>query len=101
MLPPQSCAAHGLDGLVVIGGDDSNTNAAVLAEYLLAHGSKTRVVGVPKTIDGGHTRWRGALLLAGAPLPPPPPQRFQRVSAAPSWPRRRPEVQRRAHQLWV
>ena len=51
--PRQACAAHGLDGLVVIGGDDSNTNAAVLAEYLLAHGSGTRVVGVPKTIDGG------------------------------------------------
>ncbi len=41
-----------LDTLVVIGGDDSNTNAAVLAEYLLAKGSKVRVVGVPKTIDG-------------------------------------------------
>ena len=41
-----------LDGLVVIGGDDSNTNAAVLAEYFAEHGCKTRVVGVPKTIDG-------------------------------------------------
>lgn len=41
-----------LDGLVIIGGDDSNTNAAVLAEYFLANGSKTKVVGVPKTIDG-------------------------------------------------
>jgi pyrophosphate--fructose-6-phosphate 1-phosphotransferase len=41
-----------LDGLVVIGGDDSNTNAAVLAEYFKAHGSKTVIVGVPKTIDG-------------------------------------------------
>ncbi|MDO8587711.1 MAG: diphosphate--fructose-6-phosphate 1-phosphotransferase [Armatimonadota bacterium] len=41
-----------LDGLVVIGGDDSNTNAAVLAEYLKAQRSKTVVVGVPKTIDG-------------------------------------------------
>ena len=45
-------AQMGLDGLVVIGGDDSNTNAAVLAEYLRAEGSKTVVVGVPKTIDG-------------------------------------------------
>ncbi len=44
--------AHGLDGLVVIGGDDSNTNAAILAEYFLKHGCKTAVVGVPKTIDG-------------------------------------------------
>lgn len=41
-----------LDGLVIIGGDDSNTNAAMLAEYFLAHGCKTRVIGVPKTIDG-------------------------------------------------
>lgn len=41
-----------LDGLVVVGGDDSNTNAAVLAEYLSEQGSKTRVIGVPKTIDG-------------------------------------------------
>jgi len=41
-----------LDGLVIIGGDDSNTNAAVLGEYLLQHQCKTSVVGVPKTIDG-------------------------------------------------
>jgi pyrophosphate--fructose-6-phosphate 1-phosphotransferase len=41
-----------LDGLVVIGGDDSNTNAAVLAEYFTAHGSSIAVCGVPKTIDG-------------------------------------------------
>ena len=41
-----------LDGLVVIGGDDSNTNAAVLAEYFLKNGSFTKVIGVPKTIDG-------------------------------------------------
>ncbi|MFV0340784.1 MAG: 6-phosphofructokinase, partial [Parachlamydiaceae bacterium] len=43
---------HELDGIVIIGGDDSNTNAAFLADYLLAQGSKTSVVGVPKTIDG-------------------------------------------------
>jgi diphosphate-dependent phosphofructokinase len=43
---------HQLDGLVVIGGDDSNTNAALLAEYFVAGGCKTTVVGVPKTIDG-------------------------------------------------
>jgi pyrophosphate--fructose-6-phosphate 1-phosphotransferase len=42
----------GLDAVVIIGGDDSNTNAAVLAEYFLAKGLKTAVVGVPKTIDG-------------------------------------------------
>jgi pyrophosphate--fructose-6-phosphate 1-phosphotransferase len=41
-----------LDGIVIIGGDDSNTNAAFLAEYFLEKGCKTRVIGVPKTIDG-------------------------------------------------
>jgi pyrophosphate--fructose-6-phosphate 1-phosphotransferase len=41
-----------LDAIVVIGGDDSNTNAALLAEYFTAKGLKTRVLGVPKTIDG-------------------------------------------------
>lgn len=46
------CQELALDGLVVIGGDDSNTNAAILAEYFLEHGCKTTVVGVPKTIDG-------------------------------------------------
>lgn len=45
-------AAHELDGLVIIGGDDSNTNAAFLAEYCAAHGIPTSIVGVPKTIDG-------------------------------------------------
>lgn len=43
---------HKLDALVVIGGDDSNTNAAMLAEYFLKHDVKTSVIGVPKTIDG-------------------------------------------------
>ncbi|PCI78661.1 diphosphate--fructose-6-phosphate 1-phosphotransferase [Candidatus Aerophobetes bacterium] len=47
-----ACEANALDGLVIIGGDDSNTNAALLAEYFLAKGVKTAVVGVPKTIDG-------------------------------------------------
>ena len=44
--------AHSLDGLIIIGGDDSNTNAAHLAEYFLQKGIKTSVIGVPKTIDG-------------------------------------------------
>jgi diphosphate-dependent phosphofructokinase len=48
----ETCEKLDLDGLVVIGGDDSNTNAAVLAEYLIAEGCKTKVIGVPKTIDG-------------------------------------------------
>lgn len=48
----ESCRKLDLDGLLVIGGDDSNTNAAFLAEYFLTHGCKTRVIGAPKTIDG-------------------------------------------------
>lgn len=46
------CRELGLDGLVIIGGDDSNTNAALLAEYFKSKNCKTVVVGVPKTIDG-------------------------------------------------
>ncbi|MBN2479615.1 MAG: diphosphate--fructose-6-phosphate 1-phosphotransferase [Parachlamydiales bacterium] len=41
-----------LDGIVVIGGDDSNTNAAILAEYFKENNCNTKVIGVPKTIDG-------------------------------------------------
>ncbi len=41
-----------LDGLVIIGGDDSNTNAALLAEYFLSKKIPVKVIGVPKTIDG-------------------------------------------------
>jgi len=48
----ENCEKLGLDGLVVIGGDDSNTNAAVLAEYFKKTGCTTVVCGVPKTIDG-------------------------------------------------
>lgn len=43
---------HRLNGLVIVGGDDSNTNAALLAEYFVANQCDTVVVGVPKTIDG-------------------------------------------------
>ncbi|MDR0388980.1 MAG: diphosphate--fructose-6-phosphate 1-phosphotransferase [Spirochaetaceae bacterium] len=42
----------GLDAVVIIGGDDSNTNAALLAEYFLNQGSSIQVIGCPKTIDG-------------------------------------------------
>ncbi|WCJ20141.1 Pyrophosphate--fructose 6-phosphate 1-phosphotransferase [Euphorbia peplus] len=41
-----------LDGLVVIGGDDSNTNACLLGENFRGKNLKTRVIGCPKTIDG-------------------------------------------------
>ena len=40
------------DALVVVGGDDSNTNAALLAEYFAKQGAPVQVIGVPKTIDG-------------------------------------------------
>jgi pyrophosphate--fructose-6-phosphate 1-phosphotransferase len=42
----------GLNALVVIGGDDSNTNACVLAEYYAAKNAGVQVIGCPKTIDG-------------------------------------------------
>lgn len=48
----QVCKNHEIDALVIIGGDDSNTNAAVLAEYFLAKGHGIQVIGCPKTIDG-------------------------------------------------
>ena len=41
-----------LNAIVIIGGDDSNTNAALLAEYFLEHNCDTQVIGCPKTIDG-------------------------------------------------
>ncbi len=52
----ETCVKHNLDAIVIVGGDDSNTNAAVLAEYLYTgikpDGSGVQVIGVPKTIDG-------------------------------------------------
>jgi pyrophosphate--fructose-6-phosphate 1-phosphotransferase len=44
--------SHKLDAVVIIGGDDSNTNAALLAEYFLSEGTSISVIGCPKTIDG-------------------------------------------------
>jgi len=46
------CDKLKLDGLVIVGGDDSNTNAAVLAEYFKKEKCHTRVISAPKTIDG-------------------------------------------------
>jgi 6-phosphofructokinase len=46
------CMSLKLDGLIVIGGDDSNTNACLLAEYFKKNDCPVKVVGVPKTIDG-------------------------------------------------
>ena len=48
----ENCKKHGINALVIIGGDDSNTNAAVLAEYFAAEGAGIQVIGCPKTIDG-------------------------------------------------
>lgn len=48
----KACEDLNLDGLAVIGGDDSNTNACLLAEYFKNKDSSTSVVGCPKTIDG-------------------------------------------------
>jgi len=49
-LAKETILALKLDALVVVGGDDSNTNAAFLAHELHSHG--VQVIGVPKTIDG-------------------------------------------------
>jgi len=46
------CREHSINAIVIIGGDDSNTNAAVLAEYFRANNEPVCVVGCPKTIDG-------------------------------------------------
>ncbi len=48
----QVAARHNLNAIVIIGGDDSNTNAAVLAEYFAAEKTGIQVIGCPKTIDG-------------------------------------------------
>ncbi len=45
-------AKHNLTAIVIIGGDDSNTNAAVLAEYFAEKKTGVQVIGCPKTIDG-------------------------------------------------
>jgi len=46
------CKKHGITAIVIIGGDDSNTNAAILAEYMAANNTGVQVIGCPKTIDG-------------------------------------------------
>ena len=46
------CNRLGIKAIIVIGGDDSNTNACVLAEYYLQKGTGIQVIGCPKTIDG-------------------------------------------------
>ncbi|MBR6354396.1 MAG: diphosphate--fructose-6-phosphate 1-phosphotransferase [Paludibacteraceae bacterium] len=46
------CKRLGISAIVIIGGDDSNTNACVLAEYYLQKQCGIQVIGCPKTIDG-------------------------------------------------
>ena len=46
------CKELGISAIVIIGGDDSNTNACVLAEYYLQKQCGIQVIGCPKTIDG-------------------------------------------------
>lgn len=46
------CKKLNISAIIIIGGDDSNTNACVLAEYYLKKNSGVQVIGCPKTIDG-------------------------------------------------
>ncbi len=46
------CRKLDLSAVVIIGGDDSNTNAALLAEWFVANNAGIQVIGCPKTIDG-------------------------------------------------
>ena len=48
----ENAKQNGLTAIVIIGGDDSNTNACVLAEYYAAKKYGVQVIGCPKTIDG-------------------------------------------------
>lgn len=46
------CKKLGISAVVIIGGDDSNTNAALLAEWFVKNNTGIQVIGCPKTIDG-------------------------------------------------
>ena len=46
------CKKLNISAVVIIGGDDSNTNAAMLAEWFVKHNAGIQVIGCPKTIDG-------------------------------------------------
>lgn len=48
----KNCSALGINAIVIIGGDDSNTNACLLAEYYAKKQIPIQVIGCPKTIDG-------------------------------------------------
>lgn len=46
------CKKNGITAVVIIGGDDSNTNAALMAEYFMKEKCGIQIIGCPKTIDG-------------------------------------------------
>jgi diphosphate-dependent phosphofructokinase len=48
----ENCSKLGITALIIIGGDDSNTNACLLAEYYKENDVPIQVIGCPKTIDG-------------------------------------------------
>jgi pyrophosphate--fructose-6-phosphate 1-phosphotransferase len=48
----ENCKELGVGAVVIIGGDDSNTNACLLAEYYKSNSIPIQVIGCPKTIDG-------------------------------------------------
>lgn len=48
----ENCLKLGISAIIIIGGDDSNTNACLLAEYYKAKNVPIQVIGCPKTIDG-------------------------------------------------
>ncbi len=48
----KNCKKLGISAIVIIGGDDSNTNACLLAEYYASNNIPIQIIGCPKTIDG-------------------------------------------------
>ena len=60
-----------LDGLVIIGGDDSNTNAALLAEYFLAENGHCQVIRVPRPLMETYVQRMSRFPLALIPLVKP------------------------------
>ncbi len=48
----ENCKKLNISGIVIIGGDDSNTNACMLAEWMSKNNTHIQVIGCPKTIDG-------------------------------------------------
>ena len=59
------CNKLGIKAVVIIGGDDSNTNACVLAEYYLQKQTGIQVIGCPKTIDGD---LKNEMIVFGQPI---------------------------------